>query len=458
MPAQFVYEKDSGNKEKYLVMKGVDVHKCALRMSMLSHPMVPVKFSATGDRVVMNWKSGAVVPALGLDAVDTSKVDTHFIPEIMSALRHAHSRMLIFGNVSFDTIGISGNHVVMADWSHSRLHAGNRVKYDGLVNEFSAPETHINGFVVPASDVYGLALWWMAAKLRSMPSTWGDSADPLAIQSAAMERASTLQQNMLHASHHKRFNIDVVTKQFISEATNQVETRRSELQVAYQAAISGPTSTFADLIKMASNERIHEFKFLVPSLLCVLASHCEADSGRGIKKFYGPYFKSALDLLVELLDLDTNLLSKVNQAECFNLKTLLLTFFAADFEKGVRVVHAFVVSKLFDVDDHFLVGCYECGPYESEMSKILGMSKNTAVARLLSTVMENMRSALEDKKQLMMMSAQIASSSSSYEAMMQEKDGELETLREQLKGYQSLMSLISERSAEITKRPRADDE
>jgi len=459
MPPQLTYEKVDG--VKHLSIRNLNITRNVHRMSLLAHPNFLMVYSNSDERILAHINSKTPLPTFGMEAVDASKVDSVYIPQMLSALKHAHSRGLIIGNLSFDTIAITGNFAIILDLSNSHLHVNEKVKYRGIINEFSAIETHIYGIVEAASDVYSFALWWMSARLRTLPSSW-DTADPLKIQAAAIGSASPLQRSMLHKNPYNRICIEDVIKTHIQEShTPTVDIRKQELQVAYQNIIQSPDGNFAELEKYLTEAKVGELRVLMPSILCVAARYCYPVFGIRAHQFHGGFLKSLVNFMDKFNTFDTLMLSKVNDWECFHIDSLLVNFFAMDNEKAVMITRAFIEAKLFDVSDNFLVKCYECNSYNSSMESLLEMSPITPVTQLLEMVKNTTGDSAQDKAKIEELEATLLEEKSSMKELqneLKETKTELESLREHADEVESFWASMNEKKPRINKRHKANAE
>jgi len=395
MPIQITLEGDPSQSggPKYLAVKGMKNLKSGSRFTMLDHPAFPKLHSFNANQVNFNWRDKTALPHFLGENTDSGKVDSHYIPQLLAGLAHAHERMLVLGEVGSRNVVTFGNYALIMELSTSAMYGGNNIHYEHPAIDWNAPETHLYKNVGPKSDVYGLGLWWVCAQNRIFSF---EQPDFNAIHRLANDKATLYQRMLLEYEPCNRITAQRALHMHLQNNTLQLsDQRRKEFGTAVQKVFGAHDATFDELIKYAVPETVKDLKPLLTSFFNLISQHCEHRRGKFFNKVSAKA-EALMKLFAAMREHNAEYLSKIDAAELYHAGNLLLVFFQIDSEAGVKLIQDFVEAKLYDITDDFLVEIHRSYTYVSELGIISQLCKPSPLSLVLRTMASDSRADLQD--------------------------------------------------------------
>lgn len=236
------------NANKKTTLKSGNILNCIKTiLCMQPHPVFPNFLSVASDDTITVELINPVATKAG--QIDLTKSTDIYVPQLMSALKFAHSREIILTHVNKDTIFISGDRALFMDFPDPSV--GQRKNFRTNLTVFNAPETHLHHQVVKKSDYYGLGLWWYSTCNAI------EVEDPIALQDIAYKWAkvnSPAMSKLLEFKHHYR-----------KSEFPDVVVSMSELQHCIQDAFSN--GKIKELSEAVTDENLNVMRSILHPLL-----------------------------------------------------------------------------------------------------------------------------------------------------------------------------------------------
>lgn len=361
-------------KTSVLVVRGINVIKCAKKFSVLDHATFP-RFRNTVDDT-LHLKAISPAPVF-LPSLDTSKLESHYIPQLMQGMIHAHSRLILLGHI---VIGVSNDRAYYMDLSGAALLTGDQDLLEGELTLLNAPETHLYKKISPQSDYYGLGMWWYHAGLGQ---DIDNSRDFLETQKLASSSAAGVKKTMLSFEPHKRTDMEFLLSRHVESTRATLDqVSPSSLHKSIQKAMV--ENDFEDLSKNINAENMPTIKLLMPHLLVNISQRTINLRGK-YAEVHQDNTKFALLFLNNMQNSDKNFLDEVTSSATKRLENFFLLAIGEDSTVAVKVILALVGVKLFSVTKQFLLSVCKLGLYKSELIAIAEACEDSTARAFFKT-------------------------------------------------------------------------
>lgn len=393
MPVVLSIEKtDERSKQSFLVVKNVNSHKLSHYLPVLDHPVFLKCNGFTDDSVSLCYR-GPNLPVFLTTGMDISKrIDTDYIPQLITGLIHAHSRGMTICNIDSGSIAFYSSSAYFIDISGSLFQTG-LYEHSATIEpgKYHAPETHLFKKVFPQSDYYSLALWWISAKTKKLVETW-DATDFMDIHHIAMREATVLQGRMLAFEPFKRTPIEDVLTSHMEALNIQLPAPKSqsEFQAAVSKAFDNCPGAFDSLTTLLggnpSSNTLRGLRCIVPALILSITRLCSGGDGL-YGDFYMGKIESLLKFLVKLNEIDKAAwLHQFRVVPCPGLDVLFAQFAAIHSEHASTIICKFVGDKLFEPTDEFFCSLCQRKMYPGHILDVMKLSKNTPILNVLRSI------------------------------------------------------------------------
>jgi len=216
---QVTRSKDKNNY--FMVVRNVATDKSCNRFKLIGLevclPMQCTKIDETSYQFPCN--ASAEVLQFADETRHRDIVDKEHIVDMIKLVSAAHCRNLIIGDLTSYNIGISSGGVPskLINVPHSKLWNGKPVIFEGICNNFHAPEIHQSGKMTMASDIYSLALHWIIAGTGQLIDRWHDMNYNTVRNEAIKLCKYSIQREMLELNPDRRPPIKLVQYAYASE-------------------------------------------------------------------------------------------------------------------------------------------------------------------------------------------------------------------------------------------------
>jgi hypothetical protein len=369
------------NSAKKTTLKGGDILNCIKTiLCMQPHPCFPNFVSVSSDDTITVELINPVATKAG--QIDILKSSDVYVPQLISALKFAHSREIILTHVNKDTIYISGDRAFFMDFPDPSV--GQRRNFKTNLTVFNAPETHLYHQVFKKSDYYGLGLWWYSTCNAI------EVEDAIALQDVAYNWAkvnSPAMSKLLEYKHHYR-----------KADFPEIAFPMSELQHRVQDAFS--SGKIKELLEAVTDDNLHIMRSILHPLLFSVDLATKVRSRKAIEREC-KHSMYIIQFATKIINADRDVIKYFCKSTPVELSNILVMGVLHNVDI-MPVARYLAEKKMFTVTEYFIVDLLkadfslehiqelgeflEAGKFKENLSLIIGKSNHAKFNELVEAL------------------------------------------------------------------------